>query len=77
MLQGNGHLNVLTPDHKSVVTAHGKHDRVVCFLPQGDELYMRVDLKWGLGMPTPAQMMDVARKDQGVRGRWTFDRMER
>ncbi len=76
MLQSNGHLNVLTPDHQSVVTAHGKHDRVVCFLPQGDELYMRVDLKWGLGMPTTAQMMDVARKDQGVRGRWVFDRVE-
>lgn len=73
----HGHLNVLTPDHQSVVTAHGKHDRVVCCLPKGDEMYMRVDLKWGLGMPTPAQMLTVARKIQGVAGRWGIERMER
>ena len=71
-----GHFNVTRRDHDSVVTAYGKHDRVMCCLPQGNELYMRVDHKWSLGMPTAAQMMDVARKDQGVRGRWKLDRME-
>jgi len=73
---GNGHLNVGRRDHDSVVTGYGKHDRVVCFLPQGDELYMRIDHKWDLGMPTEQQLMAVARKDQGVRGRWKLDRME-
>jgi len=70
----NGHLNVLVNDHDSVVTVFGQHDRVVCFQPQGNELYMRVDLKWDLGMPTEAQMLTVARKDQDVRGRWKLDR---
>ena len=72
-----GHLNVLTRDHDSIVTHYGQHDRVVAFLPQGDELYIRVDHKWQLGEPTEAQILDVARKDQGVRGRWVLDRAER
>ena len=69
-----GHLNVALRDHDSIVTHNGRHDRVVCFLPSGGELYMRVDNKWGLGFPTVPEMLDVARKDQGVSGRWEFAR---
>lgn len=76
-MKPNGHLNVLTPDHKSVVTGHGKHDRVVAFQPSGDELYARVDLKWKLGEPTPDQILTVARKHQDVKGKWELDKMER
>lgn len=65
-----GHLNRLVRDHDHVVTAFGKHDRVVCCLPDAEGLYMRIDHKWGLGMPTEKQMLTVARKNQGVRGRW-------
>ena len=45
-----GHLNTYTRDHDSVVTAFGKHDRVVAFLPNKDGLMCRVDHKWGLGI---------------------------
>lgn len=72
-----GHLNIALRDHQSVVTGYGAHDRVVAFLPDADGLYMRVDHKWGLGMPTTEQMLKVAREDQDVRGRWVLDRMER
>jgi hypothetical protein len=64
-------------DHDSVITGFGIHDRVVCFQPGYDDgkfqLYMRIDHKWGLGMPTESQMMRVARKDQDVKGRWKLD----
>ena len=69
-----GHVNIYTRDHDSVITAHGQHDRVVAFLPQGDGLYIRVDHKWNLGEPTEAQILAVARKDQGVKGKWKLDR---
>lgn len=72
-----GHLNVYVRDHDSVVTGFGKHDRVVCFQPQGDTLYMRIDHKWGLGMPTEAEMLEVARKDQELRGRWKLKEITR
>jgi hypothetical protein len=72
-----GHLNILLRDHQSAVTGYGAHDRVVAFLPNADGLYMRVDHKWGLGMPTVDQMLKVARDDQDVRGRWVLDRMDR
>lgn len=71
-----GHLNIYTRDHDSVVTAHGTHDRVVAFLPQGTALYIRVDHHWNLGRPTPEQVLTAARKDQGITGRWTLDRAE-
>jgi hypothetical protein len=70
-----GHLNVGVRDHDSIVTGFGQHDRVVCFLPDAEGLYMRIDHKWGLGMPTERQMLRVARKDQGVRGSWVLDRI--
>ena len=72
----SGHLNIFTLDHDSIVTHFGLHDRVVAFLPQFDQehdaicLYCRVDLKHGLGEPTIDQILDVARKDQGVRGKF-------
>lgn len=73
-----GHLNVAIRDHDSVITAKGKHARVVAFLPTGSELYARVDMVWpGLREPTPAEILTVARKDQDVRGRWTLDRTAR
>ena len=71
-----GHLNVLIRDHDSAVTDFGKHDRVVAFDPRGNELYMRVDHKWCLGMPTPSQMLKAARLDNGLRGRWILERIE-
>lgn len=71
-----GHLNVLTRDHDSVVTSYGKHDRVVAFLPGPVELYIRVDHKWKLGAPSLAQVLTVARNDQGISGRWELDRTE-
>ena len=78
MLQSNGHLNVLVRDHDSYVTGHGKHDRVVAFCPQGNEMYCRVDHKWNLGAPTPTQILKVAKRDNGndQRGRWVLDRAE-
>ena len=75
MTEINGHLCRLRRDHESVVTAFGKHDRVVCCLPKGDELYMRIDHKWELGNPTIPQMLTVARKHQGVTGRWVLESM--
>lgn len=72
-----GHINIFTRDHDSVITSYGKHDRVVAFLPQGNELYIRVDHHWQLGEPTHAQILGVARKDQDIKGRWTFDRADR
>lgn len=67
-----GHLNIYTRDHDSVVTNYGKHDRVVAFLPDADGLYIRVDHRWNLGEPTVAQILEVARKDQGIKGRWSL-----
>ncbi len=71
-----GHVNTYTRDHDSVITAFGKHDRVVAFLPDNEGLYARVDHKWSLGEPTESQILAVARKDQGVRGKWRLDRRE-
>lgn len=71
-----GHLNVYTLDHDSIVTHYGSHDRVVAFIPQFEQeyykicLYCRVDLGHNLGIPTIDQILDVARKDQGVQGRF-------
>jgi len=67
-----GHLNVYVRDHDRVVTGYGRHDRVVVTLPGTEGLYIRVDHKWNLGMPTHEQILAVARKEQGVRGRWAF-----
>lgn len=72
-----GHLNVLERDHDSVVTGKGAHDRVVVFMPEGNSLECRVDHVWNLGMPTPAQVLAVARAwPNEVKGKWVFDRKE-
>lgn len=72
-----GHLNVITRDQDSVVTGYGKHARVVCFLPKGDEFYARVDmLPVGLPFPTETQIREVAKKDQSIRGRWQLAKTE-
>lgn len=69
-----GHLNAFTRDHDSVVTAFGKHARVVAALPDHEGLYARVDLRWPeLREPTAAEVLEVARKHQGVKGKWVVD----
>jgi len=72
-----GHINAFCRDHHSVITAYGKHDRVVAFQPNDRELYTRVDHKWDLGMPSDTDILAVACKDQGIKGRWVFDRKAR
>lgn len=75
-----GHLNVVVTDECDVVTSYGKHARVVAFHPDHDGLYVRVDraskvrevdsLYPNLPDPSVAQILAVARKDQGIRGKW-------
>ena len=67
-----GHVNAFVRDHDHIRTHYGQHDRVVAFLPGVDGLFCRVDHKWGLGMPSVAQILDVAREDQGVGGKWVL-----
>lgn len=73
-----GHLNVTELDHESDCTGKGKHDRVVACCPDSIELYCRVDHVWELGMPTPEQVLKVAKKRNGSyqRGKFIFDRKE-
>ena len=71
-----GHINIYTRDHDAAITNYGQHDRVVAFLPQGDELYIRVDHLWKLGEPTDEQILTAARKDQDIKGRWVLDRAD-
>lgn len=72
-----GHINIFKRDHESVITAFGKHDRVVAFLPDHDGLYVRVDHLWNLGEPSPQQILKAAKGDQGICGKWIFDRSEK
>lgn len=65
-----GHLNSIIKDQDSIVTGYGAHGRVIAFLPKGDEFELRVDLVWGLRRPTASEMLDVARRDQGIKGKW-------
>lgn len=71
-----GHVNVYQRDHDSVITGKGKHDRVCAFLPGYCEevkaiaVYARIDHKWGLGMPSDKQIVDVFKKDQYISGAW-------
>jgi hypothetical protein len=71
-----GHVNAYTRDHDSIITHYGKHDRVVCFLPDKDGMHCRVDHVWGLGMPSVIDVLDVARKDQYVGGKWVLSAQE-
>ena len=78
-----GHLNIYVRDQDSIITGFGKHDRCVCFLPQYDSafdgvvMYCHVDHKWKLGEPTPEQILQVARKDQGVKGKFELVKTEK
>jgi hypothetical protein len=71
-----GHLNIYKRDHDSVVTGYGKHDRVVACLPcywdniQAVAVYIRIDHKWQLGIPTDKEVITAFKKDQGITGRW-------
>ena len=72
-------LNTHTKDENSIVTSYGKHQRVVAFLPyvsesykNRSELYCRVDCVNDLPEPTHEQILKVARKDQGVKGKYRF-----
>lgn len=67
------HLNIFKRDHDSVITDNGKHDRVIAFRPGPNGLYCRVDHVHNLGTPTPEQVLTVARKDQGLHGKWKFN----
>lgn len=71
-----GHFNIYILDHEDDCTGYGKHDRVMACCPEGSELYCRVDHKWNLGTPTPAQVLKAAKK-RYQRGKWTLDRMEK
>jgi len=69
-------LNVLTPDIDCAVTGFGAHNRVVAFLPSFDQefgcvtLYARVDHVNGLRDPSTEEVLNAARKDQGIRGKF-------
>lgn len=73
-----GHFNIVTPDHKSNCTDYGKHDRVCAFMPDHEGLYCRVDTVWGLGMPTPKQILKAAEKQncQKYGKNWVLDKIE-
>lgn len=71
-----GELNFYTLDTDSVITAYGKHARVVAFLPKGGQLECRVDIRDELREPTASEVLTVARKNQGLRGRWNFSKRE-
>ena len=65
-----GHLNIYTKDEDSVITSFGKHNRVVCFLPKSNTFYARVDRFNEIIDPTIEQILQVAKKDQGISGKW-------
>lgn len=73
-----GHCNVFTRDHDSIITNFGRHDRVIVSLPSFDTerkevtLYMRVDGVWGLGMPSAQDMLEIARKEYDIKGKWAL-----
>lgn len=65
-----GHLNIYTPDWESHVTGHGKHARVIAFIPDHEGLYCRVDMVWGLREPTEKEVLKVAKHYGDAKGRW-------
>ncbi len=72
-----GHLNLLKLDQDSVITNYGKHDRVVAFQPDSEGLYCRVDHLCNLGEPSHEEILQVARKNQGIKGKWKFLKSEK
>jgi hypothetical protein len=71
-----GHFNLLKLDHDSVITDFGKHDRVCAHITTSDVETFRVDHLWGLGMPSPKQVIKVARKNQELKGKWEHVKTE-
>lgn len=71
-----GHFNLFKLDHDSWVTGKGQHDRVMATSPENNEVYCRVDHIWGLGMPSERQIIEVMRKDQGIKGKWKISKIE-
>jgi hypothetical protein len=67
-----GHVNAYTLDEQSHITGHGRHARVIAFMPDHEGLYCRVDMTPNLREPTIDEIMTVARKDADVKGRWTL-----
>jgi hypothetical protein len=67
-----GQINGYTLDRDSVITGYGKHYRVLGVHPSGDTLEIRVDHTGGPRMPTVAEVLAVARKDQYLRGEWSY-----
>lgn len=71
-----GHCNIYRRDHDSAITGYGKHDCVCAFLPSYDPdvacvaVYVRIDHKWHLGMPTDKQVIRAFKQDQQIKGRW-------
>jgi hypothetical protein len=73
-------LNIYTLDQDSVETGYGQHARVVAFHPDHEGLYVRVDKSSKvrkqdhgypiLREPTVKEILTVARKSQGLKGRW-------
>jgi len=72
-----GHVNVLELDHESYITGYGKHDRVVAFIAENNQCYVRVDHVWELGMPTEKEILKVMRKDSEIKGRWKILSLEK
>ena len=78
-----GDLNIYTRDIDSIVTGFGIHQRVVACQPGFDPDYnrtvlcCRVDRVNSLPDPDIKQILTVARKDQGVKGKFKMiDRFE-
>lgn len=73
-----GHFNVRRMDHDSACTGYGVHDRVMACVPQHGMLYCRVDHVWELGAPTPEQVLQAAKKQNGddQKGRWLLHQVQ-
>jgi len=66
----SGHINIYTKDQDSHITGYGKHERVIAFIPDAEGLYCRIDLCWGLPIPSEKDVLKVARSNAGAMGRW-------
>lgn len=65
-----GHLNICTLDQESHITGRGKHARVIATIPDVNGLYCRIDMVWGLRVPTEKEILAVANHYGDARGRW-------
>jgi hypothetical protein len=71
-----GHINIYKKDHGSHITGFGKHERVVAFIPDPTCLYCRIDLCWGLPIPSQQQVLKVAKHYGDARGKWALKSWE-